>query len=119
MAQGLGKEENMLNRFVAFCVAGLFILGAGLFGSMLIGFTGFLLDLNLGLGSAIASTGPERLKMIGLAILWMVGVGVFSWMARAAIHKAVRREKFFTTADKALAVVIFVATVVIFSFGKA
>jgi hypothetical protein len=54
-----------------------------------------------------------------MAALWMVGAGAFSWMARGALRKAVRREKFFAMADKALAVAIFAVTILIFSFGKA
>ncbi len=109
----------MFNRWIYLGVAAVFVAVAAFLVSFLFGFAGFLVDLNFGLGTALASSGTERLWTLMMAFGAIVGALCCGWAARRAVHRAVRRQKFFLLADWMTAAVVLAAAVALFVFGRA
>lgn len=87
------------------------IVIGGIFVCSLFGFAGFVFDLNFGLGSAAASTGPERLWRVLLAIGSMAGFVFCLWAARSAAH---RISRYHRVADVVVATSTFAVAIALF-----
>ncbi len=109
----------MFNRWIFFGVAAIFVAAAAIFGAVIFGFAGFLVDLNLGLGGALSSSGPERLWTLAMGIGSIAGLILCGWAAQRSVQRAVRRQKFFLLADWMTVAAIFAASVILFVFGHA